>query len=141
MYVNDFQNCSKIFDFNLFADDTNLFLAHKSIATLEKETSEQLNLVHEWLCANKLSPNIDKSNFVIFHPAQKKLTYAVNISINNKFLKSEDNLNWKSHVSFLSKKIKRNIGAISKLRHFVNRDILINLYYALIYPYFLLMTF
>ena len=147
LYVNDFQNCSKIFDFHLFADDTNLFLVHKSIATLEKETSEQLNLVHEWLCANKLSLNIDKSNFVIFHPTQKKLTYAVNIAINNKFLKYKDNikylgvlidknLNWKSHVSFLSKKIKRNIGAISKLRHFVNRDILINLYYALIYPYF-----
>ena len=147
LYVNDFQNCSKIFDFHLFADDTNLFLAHQSIATLEKETSEQLNLVHEWLCANKLSLNIDKLNFVIFHPAQKKRTYAVNIAINGKFLKYEDNikylgvlidknLNWKSHVSFLSKKIKGNIGAISKLRHFVNRDILINLYYALIYPYF-----
>ena len=141
--VNDFQNCSKILYFHLFADDTNLFLAHKSIATLEKETSEQLNLVHEWLCANKLSLIIEKSNFVIFHQAQKKLTYAVNIAINDKFLKYEDNikclgvlidknLNWKSHVSFLSKKIKRNIGAISKFRHFVNRDILINLYYALL---------
>ena len=108
LYVNDFQNCSKIFDFHPFADDTNLFLAHKSIATLEKETSEQLNLVHEWLCANKLSPNINKS----------ELTYAVNIAINNKFLKYEDNikylgvlidknLNWKSHVSFLSKKNKK----------------------------------
>ena len=39
-------------------------------------------------------------------------------------------------MSFLSKKIKRNIGAISKLKHFVNVNILINLYYALIYPYF-----
>ena len=50
-YVNDFQNCSKTFDFHLLEYDTNLFLAHKSIATLEKETSEKLNLVHEWLCA------------------------------------------------------------------------------------------
>ena len=74
-------------------------------------------------------------------------TYAVNIAITDKFLIYKDNmkyigvlidkgLNWKSHVSFLSKKIKRIIGAISKLRHFVNRDILINLSYALIYPYF-----
>ena len=39
-------------------------------------------------------------------------------------------------MSFLNKKIKRNIGAISKFRHFVNTDILINLYCALIYPYF-----
>ena len=41
-------------------------------------------------------------------------------------------------MSFLSKKIKRNIRAISKLWHFVNIDILINLYYALIYPFFYL---
>ena len=146
LYVNDFQNCSKIIDFHLFAD-TNIFHAHKSITALEEITSDQLNLVHEWLCANKLSLNIDKSNFVIFHPIQKKLIYTVTIAIRDKSLKQEGNkkylgviidknLNWKSHVSFLTKKIKRNIGALSKLRHFVNIDILTNLYYALIYPFF-----
>ena len=35
----------------------------------------------------------------------------------------------------VSKKIKRNIGAISKVRHFVNLEILKSLYYALVYPY------
>ena len=44
-------------------------------------------------------------------------------------------LNWKDHVSCISKKIKRNIGAISRIRHFVGLDILKSLYYALIYPY------
>ena len=33
------------------------------------------------------------------------------------------------------KKIKRNIGLISKLRYYVNTDTLIGLYYALIYPF------
>lgn len=32
-------------------------------------------------------------------------------------------LNWRDHVSQISKIIKRNIGAISKIRHFVNLDI------------------
>ena len=45
------------------------------------------------------------------------------------------NLNWKSHVAEISKKIKRNIGVICKLRNFVNSHILKNLYYSLIYPY------
>ena len=52
--------------------------------------TKALNLVHEWLCANKLSLSVDKSNLVFFHPVQKKLTYAVNIAISEKFLKYED---------------------------------------------------
>ena len=44
-------------------------------------------------------------------------------------------LSWKDHVSYTSKKIKRNIGALSKIRHFVNLDILKRLYYPLIFPF------
>ena len=44
-------------------------------------------------------------------------------------------LSWKDHVSHISKKIKRNIGALSKIRHFVSLDILKSLYYALIFPF------
>ena len=44
-------------------------------------------------------------------------------------------LNWKSHISEISKKIKRNIGIIFKLRSLVNTSILKNVYYSLIYPY------
>jgi hypothetical protein len=33
----------------------------------------------------------------------------------------------------ISKKVKCNIGAISKIRHFVSIDVLMNLYYSLIY--------
>ena len=45
------------------------------------------------------------------------------------------NLNFKAQVLEISKKVKRNIGAISKIRNFVTMDILINLCYSLIYPF------
>jgi hypothetical protein len=45
------------------------------------------------------------------------------------------NLNFKAQVLEIPKKVKRNIGAISKIRNFVTMDILINLYYSLIYPF------
>ena len=47
----------------------------------------------------------------------------------------DSNLSWKSHVSYIAKKIKRNIGILFKLRYYVNSDILVELYYALIYPF------
>ena len=44
----------------------------------------------------------------------------------------DSNLSWKSQVSYIAKKIKRSIGILSKLRYYVNLDILAKLYYALI---------
>ena len=147
LYMNDFQNSSRVLDFHLFADDLNPFCENKSLAALEKIASEELAHIHEWLCANKLSLNIEKSNFVVFHPPQKKLNFSVKIVLLDKVPKYEKNikylgvvidchLNWKAHISYLTKKLNRNIGALSKLRHFVTTDILTNLYYSLLYPFF-----
>ena len=53
----------------------------------------------------------------------------------------DSNLSWKSQVSYIAKKIKRNIGILSKLRYYVNLDILAKLYYALINISFLNLWF
>ena len=110
LYINDLQNSANDIDFHLFADDSNLFCSHKSLQYLESKLNVQPNNVHEWLCANKLSLNIDKSNFVIFHPPQKKVNYIINLKINDKSLEQREsikylrvividcNLNWKAHV-------------------------------------------
>ena len=44
------------------------------------------------------------------------------------------NLTWKNHVNELCLKLFKTVGK-SKLRYYVNVDILIMLYYSLIYPY------
>ena len=42
----------------------------------------------------------------------------------------------KKQITFISKKIKRSIGILSKFRYnYVDSNILVNLYYALIYPF------
>ena len=100
----------------------------------------ELNKIYSWLCANKLSLNINKTNFVLFHPHQKKIMHTVNLHINNKNIKQENfvkylgiiidsNLNWHHHVHKLSKKIKRSIGIFSKIRHYI--------YTALLFSYLL----
>lgn len=68
LYVNDFNNSSNQLDFHLFADDSNIFYANKSLLKLETIVNNKLHEVYTWLCANKLSSNIEKSNYVIFHP-------------------------------------------------------------------------
>ena len=146
LFINDFQNSSSTFDFHLFADDSNLFYKSKNLNTLETIVNEQLVNISSWLRANKLLLNVDKSNFVIFHPPQKKVPYTLQLFIDNKALRQDvkirylgiiidNHLSWKSHVAHICNKIKRSISVICKARHYVNSSILLNLYYALVYPY------
>ena len=104
-------------------------------------------MVSDWLMANKVSLNIDKTNFIIFHPPQKVKGHIVKLIINNnreimqeKFIKYlalliDSHLSWKYHMLHISKKIKRCIGILSKVRHSVTNHVLIQLYYSLIYPF------
>ena len=145
LYLNDFSNCSSLFTFHLFADDSNLFCSDDSLSNLEYLINIELLEVYKWLCANKLSINIEKTNFVIFRSSQKRVNYVPKLYINNMRLKQEDSikylgiyidshLNWKSQVLHISK-IKRSIGIICKLRCYVTLPILLQLYYSLIYPF------
>ena len=140
--------CSKQLHFHLFAEDANLFLKHKKINILESNLNNELSKVHSWLCANKLSLNINKSNFVLFHPIQRKIPKSVTLFINNQSLTEEhsirylgicmdSNLNWKSHINYIAKKVKHGtcIGTLSKLCYYLNSKTLLDLYYALVCPF------
>ena len=62
---------SKVFQFYLFADDTNILYADKNLNSLETVVNKELMLVCEWLNSNKLTLNLSKTNYVIFRPYQK----------------------------------------------------------------------
>ena len=47
----------------------------------------------------------------------------------------DSHLSWKYHILHISKKIKRCIGILSKIRHSVTDLVLVQLYYSLIYPF------
>ena len=51
-----------------FADDTNLLYSHKNAKVLQIKMNEDLKLIFTWLCANRLSLNVTKTEFVIFKP-------------------------------------------------------------------------
>ena len=50
----------------------------------------------------------------------------------------DSNLNWKKQVSELSKKIARGIVLLAKPRHFVNTETLIQVYYSIVFPFFII---
>ena len=64
IFINDLPHATKFF-VRLFADDTFLCAQNENISILENEVNTELQKVHEWLVANKLTLNVKKSKFMI----------------------------------------------------------------------------
>jgi hypothetical protein len=47
----------------------------------------------------------------------------------------DNRLTWKSHTAYISKKIAKSIGILSRARKLLNRETLRQLYFAFLYPY------
>jgi len=71
IHVNDITNSSQTLSFILSADDTNLFLSDKGISNLYKTMNQELKQVNLWLTANKLSLNVNMTQFMIFKSKKK----------------------------------------------------------------------
>ena len=68
LYINDLPAVSKLFMLILFADDTNLFCTSHNVNMLVDDTNTELANVYAWVQSNKLSLNIDKTNYMLFSP-------------------------------------------------------------------------
>ena len=142
IYINDLPNASKKLTFYLFADDTNIYYESKDLSNLIKIVNKELRLVKKWLDANKLSLNIDKTNYIIFHSSSVKVPSGPDIKIGKKHIKRvkfvkflglllDEHLSWKYHLCELSKKLARTCGLFFKIRNLLPLDVLICLYNAL----------
>ena len=139
IYINDLPNISKILNFYLFADDTNIYYESNSLQELERTINKELRKLYLWLNVNRLSLNIDKTNFLIFHPYNKPIRQHVTIKINKKAINEKEyikylgvlldsSLSWKYQISSLTKKISRSIGVMYKLRPFLPLKVMNNVY-------------
>ena len=95
---------------------------------------------------NRLALSISKTNFILFHSNKMKTNQSLSIKIDNACINQVDsskylgvmfdsNLTWKNRINELCLKLSKTVGILSKLRYFVNRKILVMLYYSLIYPF------
>ena len=54
LYINDLPNISKILDFYLFADDTNIYYEGDNLEKLGKKVNKELGKLQLWLNVNRL---------------------------------------------------------------------------------------
>ena len=146
IYINDLPNISNVLQFYLFADDTNIYYEDDSPEKLELTINKELKKLNTWLLVNRLSLNIEKNNFVVFHPYNKPLKRKITVKIYKKALSEKDHvkylgimidstLTWRIHINNISTKLSRAVGLLYKIRPFVNMKTLRTLYYSLAYPH------
>ena len=146
IYINDLPNVSSLTQSLLFADDTSIFCSHKDANHLVSIVNNELAKIIIWLKVNKLSLNLTKTNFMIFHPRQKKVNVNVPLTLENTVIKQvtetkflgvliDQHLSWKPHIDFVSKQISKSVRIIAKARFYLSSQTLMTLYYSLVYPF------
>ena len=150
IYVNDIPNSSRILDFVLFADDTSLLSSFITFTSNDVTDFDKINTeldnVHDWLCANKLSLNISKTKFMVFPNKVDRRPipdYKNRLKIKGKNLIEAKSFNflgvtidpllkWDAHTKKINSQVSRTLGILRKLKRIAPVSVLKTLYQTLV---------
>ena len=129
------------------AEDTSLTTCGNDIDELIHCINCDLPKIYDWLCANKLTLNLSKTNCISFQPRQKLnsnlhppieiATQPLDFAFSVKYLGLviDCHLSWHEHIEYICTKISKNINVMTKVKKYLSKQSLISMYYSLIYPY------
>ena len=146
IYMNDIPESSSLFEYILYADDTNLISTlNLKISTSAGIINTELQHIYDWLAVNKLSLNVGKTKFMIFHFTQNKniLKHTPKLLINEIELQRvsqfqflgliiDENLTWKCHINYVANKLSKQNGILNRLKHILPKEILQTLYCSVV---------
>ena len=145
IYINDLANICQYTMPILFADDSNLFTNGTDVRKIELELNEELRNIASWLKINKLSLNVNKTQYMVFTRKLNKIEDIV-LKVEGKTIERvtqtkflgviiDEKLTWRNHVNYIATKIAKGIGILIKARFYLSKETLVSLYYTFIYPY------
>ena len=148
VFINDIAQSTKGGAIKLFADDTNVFIVSNDLKTLYTKANDVLNDIRIWVNANKLTVNLDKTNYILFKPkaltSQSLTDCNLTLYFNNLPIKRvsqvkylgvwiDENLFWDYHISQLILKLRAFISIIYKVKHAIPMFCRRILYFSLIH--------
>ena len=145
VYINDLPTCTDIFNMIMYADDTTLFCDINGNPADEHLLNMELCKITDWLSANKLSLNVNKTKCMIFHSDKKQYyipNYSLMISKSSVLITLiflvctllNNTLKWNKQLSCISLKISKITGLLHKLKSEYPTSILKSIYNTLILP-------
>lgn len=125
LYINDICDVSKLLNFVLFADDTNIYLSGNDLNELVISMEQEMVKVKEWFDINRLSLNLKKTKFMIFGNRKKDDSIVLSIA-GTKIMKVrefrflgvllDEEFTWKPHILYIQKKISKSIFVLNKVK-------------------------
>ena len=149
IYINDLVSCLNVCKAIIFADDTTIYVTGKNKKDLIFELTNDLICLKEWFDTSKLSLNISKTNYMVFHPKRVRIEtvndeYVLligNETINEvpsvKFLGLylDRNLEWTEHFKILHRKLGRANYLLNSVKNIIPKKIMRTLYHSLFYSH------
>ena len=77
LYITDLPNCLSNCEHRMYADNTHLTYTSNNIHNIQTSLNEDLENVHNWLRANKLTLNMTKTEFMLIGSRQRLSTVTV----------------------------------------------------------------
>ena len=74
-YINDLPSCTDLFNMIMYADDSTLFCDITGTPADEHWLNLELCKISDWLSANILSLNVNKTKLMVFHSCNKTVLY------------------------------------------------------------------
>ena len=145
LYINDMSNSLDDLSIVHFADDSTLHTPLTKNINIAPQINTRLSYINKWLSVNKLHLNIGKTKYMIFSIKDKPPE--LNLVIGNsciertnvqKFLgiHIDDKIIFGEHTNKISTKLSRGVGVLRKMKQIVPRNVIKQLFYAIIYSKF-----
>ena len=145
MYINDIVNCSKLGNFILFADDTNIFVSGHTLTEAFANSNSLLQTLSRYMVLNKLHINLTKCCYMIFKPQRRLVDqpypnlelkigdFVIKHVLSTKFLgvTIDENLNWDQHLTDLKRRLCYSISTIKRIKSFMPANLHKDLYHTL----------
>ena len=128
LYINDLPQCLENCSINMYADDTVMYFTNLCTSEIARVVQDDLNRVVQWMESSRLILNQSKTKSMLFGSWQN-LAKSPNfcIQLYGKTLERvakfsylgvvlDENLSWKDHVEYVSSKVSRRLGLLSRIR-------------------------
>ena len=147
-YIKVLHEASNLLDAIMFADNINLICTHQNINDLFSAVYSELECINQLFKANKLSLNIKKTEYILFHKksAKTEISGISDLKIGSKNIEEtssikfigvmlDEDISWNNHIKTVESKLAKNNGLLNHASYFLNEHSLKTIYFPYIHSY------
>lgn len=144
LFINEIFKLKLNGTLTIYADDATVTYCNADPNQLKQKMQEDLNAIANWFISNKLTPNAEKTHYMLIKPGPHR-DYVPNFSLTmcNKNIERvssfkylgiiiQDDLKWNEHIDSICKKITGAAYVIKRLGNKIDTGLKKSLYYSMI---------